>query len=179
MALDVFIGEMVGWSWGEDRYGRVGPKFRLKTNSAGLTTEDTGGTEGWESTNRRESSDEVSFLSEKGVLAPRAESLGAGGSALKLTEVGHRAGQNRESWEAMRRALRVRHYALRTEESYLHWAGRFLNWLEGADVALEESGEGQVRAFLEELAVGRGVAAATQNQAFSVKGVRHKLLIFE
>ena len=45
MALDVFIGEMVGWSWGEDRYGRVGPKFRLKTNSAGLTTEDTGGTE--------------------------------------------------------------------------------------------------------------------------------------
>ena len=26
------------------RDGRVGPKFRLKTNSAGLTTEDTGGT---------------------------------------------------------------------------------------------------------------------------------------
>jgi hypothetical protein len=38
MALDVFIGEIVGWSWGEDRYGRVGPKFRLKANSAGLTT---------------------------------------------------------------------------------------------------------------------------------------------
>lgn len=48
MALDVFIGEKVEWSWGEDRYGRLGPKFRLKTNSAGLTTEDTGGTErGW------------------------------------------------------------------------------------------------------------------------------------
>jgi hypothetical protein len=45
MALDVFIREMVGWSWGEDRYGRVGPKFRLKATSAGLTTEDTGGTE--------------------------------------------------------------------------------------------------------------------------------------
>jgi hypothetical protein len=43
MALDVFLSEIVGWSWGEDRYGRVGPKFRLKTNSAGLTTEDTGG----------------------------------------------------------------------------------------------------------------------------------------
>jgi hypothetical protein len=36
MALDVFIGEMVGWSRGEDQYGRVGPKFRLKTNSAEL-----------------------------------------------------------------------------------------------------------------------------------------------
>jgi hypothetical protein len=43
MALDVFLSEIVGWSWGEDRYGRLGPKFRLKTNSAGLTTEDTGG----------------------------------------------------------------------------------------------------------------------------------------
>jgi hypothetical protein len=41
MALDVFIGEMVGWSWGEDRYGRVGPKFRLKATSAGLTTKNT------------------------------------------------------------------------------------------------------------------------------------------
>jgi hypothetical protein len=38
MALDVFIGEMVGWSRGEDQYGRVGPKFRLKTNSAELIT---------------------------------------------------------------------------------------------------------------------------------------------
>ena len=38
MALDVFMAEMVGWSWGEDRYGRMGPKFRLKANSAGLTT---------------------------------------------------------------------------------------------------------------------------------------------
>jgi len=45
MALDIFLSEMEGWAWGEDRYGRVGPKFRLKTNSAGLTTEDTGGTE--------------------------------------------------------------------------------------------------------------------------------------
>lgn len=35
MVLDVFIGEMVGWSWGEDRDGRVGPKFRLKANSGG------------------------------------------------------------------------------------------------------------------------------------------------
>jgi hypothetical protein len=76
MALDVFIREMVGWSWGEDRYGRVGPKFRLKTNSAGLTTEDTGDTEGLVSTKQ-----EV-ILNEGKVI-----------------------GQNRESWEAMRRAL--------------------------------------------------------------------------
>jgi hypothetical protein len=85
MALDVFIGEMVGWSWGEDQYGRVGPKFRLKANSAGLTTEDRGDTEGLVSTKQ-----EV-ILNEGKVI-----------------------GQNRESWEAMRRALRVWHYAFRT-----------------------------------------------------------------
>jgi integron integrase len=138
MALDVFIGEMVGWSWGEDRYGRVGPKFRLKANSTGLTTEDTGDTEGLVSTKQ-----EV-ILNEGKVV-----------------------GQNRESWEAMRRALRVRHYALRTEESYLHWVARFLDWVERRGGNLDAAGEGEVRGFLEELAVGRGVAAATQNQAFS------------
>ena len=52
MALDVFTGEMVGWSWGEDRYGRVGPKFRLKANSGGWTTEDMESTEGAGSANR-------------------------------------------------------------------------------------------------------------------------------
>ena len=167
MALDVFIGEMVGWSWGEGQYGRVGPKFRLKANSTRLTTEDTGDTEGLLSTNQSESSDEASFLSEKGYSAPCEESVSEGCSALKTTEFGKGNGQNRESWEAMRRALRVRHYALRTEESYLHWVGRFLDWLERGGGDLEVAGEGEVRGFLEELAVGRGVAAATQNQAFS------------
>ena len=37
----------------------------------------------------------------------------------------------------------------------------------GTPAGLGIDGEGEVRAFLEELAVGRGVAAATQNQAFS------------
>jgi len=46
MAMDVFLAEMDHWSWGEDRFGRMGPNFRLKANSTGLTTEDTGGTEG-------------------------------------------------------------------------------------------------------------------------------------
>jgi hypothetical protein len=52
MVLDVFIRDMVGWSWGEDRNGRVGPKFRLKANSGGWTTEDTESTEGAGAANR-------------------------------------------------------------------------------------------------------------------------------
>lgn len=69
--------------------------------------------------------------------------------------------------EAVRRALRVRHYALRTEQAYLHWVRRFLRWCESAGVVAEGAGEEEVRRFLEDLAVGRGVSAATQNQAFS------------
>lgn len=44
MALDVFLEEMDHWSW--DRFGRIGPKFRLKANSAGLSTEGKRAAEG-------------------------------------------------------------------------------------------------------------------------------------
>ena len=169
MALDVFMAEMVGWSWGEDRYGRMGPKFRLKANSAGLTTENT------------EHTEEVLV----GHRVNELDSPGkSDGSRLRLGEptdrrAGHpypgdsmgaaapRVGRNPETLDAMRRALRVRHYALRTEESYVQWVGRFLDWLGRSGGDLELAGEGEVRGFLEELAVVRGVAAATQNQAFS------------
>jgi integron integrase len=66
-----------------------------------------------------------------------------------------------------RGALRVRHYALRTEEAYLHWIKRFLSFALSRDVVLEGLGAAEVRDFLETLAVDRGVSASTQNQAFS------------
>jgi hypothetical protein len=103
MALDVFIGEIVGWSWGEDRYGRVGPKFRLKTNSAGLTTEDTGGTE------RVLANDRV-----HGMESPGESDGSASHPRVSLGVATPRAEWNQAALEAMRRALRVRHYALRT-----------------------------------------------------------------
>ena len=34
MALDIFLSEMEVWAWGEDRYGREGPKFRFKPKTA-------------------------------------------------------------------------------------------------------------------------------------------------
>ena len=99
MALDVFIGEMVGWTWGEDRYGRVGPKFRLKTNSAGLTTEDTGGTE------RVLAKDRV-----HGMESPWKSDGSASHpySGVSLGAAAPRAERNKAALEAMRRALRVR-----------------------------------------------------------------------
>jgi hypothetical protein len=102
---------MVGWSWGEDRYGRVGPKFRLKANSAGLTTEDTGGTE------RVLANDRV-----HGMESPWKSDGSASHPypGVSLGAAAPRAERNQDALEAMRRALRVRHYALRTEESYLN-----------------------------------------------------------
>jgi integron integrase len=69
-------------------------------------------------------------------------------------------------WEdTMRRSLRLRHYGLRTEQTYLQWARRFRARF--ADRPVSGLGEMEVRMFLEELAIERQVSAATQNQAFS------------
>lgn len=60
--------------------------------------------------------------------------------------------------------LRLRHMALATEETYLGWLGRFMDWLPQAAPGL--SSEGKVEGYLTMLAK-RGVAASTQNQAFN------------
>lgn len=67
--------------------------------------------------------------------------------------------------DRMRSEIRTRHYSIRTEESYLDWARRFIlfhNKRHPKDMGAEE-----VRDFLSYLALERNVAAATQNQAKS------------
>lgn len=62
-----------------------------------------------------------------------------------------------------RRELRLRHRALRTEQSYVGWIERFLRFCGTAEPPrLTEAG---IRAFLTQLAVEGNVAASTQNQA--------------
>jgi integron integrase len=63
------------------------------------------------------------------------------------------------------RAIRARHYSYRTEETYAHWARRFLVQYGGKD--LRRLGAGEVNTFLSHLAVKGGVSASTQNQALS------------
>ena len=75
-------------------------------------------------------------------------------------------GRDESDWEdRMRRLLRVKHYGVRTEETYLGWARRFRDAFAGR--AMAQLGEMEVRRFLEDLAIVRQVAASTQNQAFS------------
>jgi integron integrase len=70
-----------------------------------------------------------------------------------------------ELMERLRKSLRLNHYALRTEESYLEVTRRFLLFV--GPVREVDLGEGEVRRFLEYLAMERQVAASSQNQAFS------------
>jgi hypothetical protein len=65
----------------------------------------------------------------------------------------------------LRRALRLRHYSQRTEQAYVSWVKRFVRF--GGMRHPRELGAAEVGAFLTSLAVDRGLAAATQNQAAS------------
>ena len=65
----------------------------------------------------------------------------------------------------MRKLLRVRHYAYRTEQTYMDWVGRYFRYVSGQQLNWRETGS--LRSFLSYLALQRKVAASTQNQAFS------------
>jgi integron integrase len=67
--------------------------------------------------------------------------------------------------DRLRAELRVRHYSLRTEEAYLGWVQRYLEFIRAA--GHDSPGWPMARAFLEYLALERDVAASTQNQALS------------
>ncbi len=67
--------------------------------------------------------------------------------------------------EQVRRALRVRHYSIRTEQTYVHWIKRYIHFHDVRHPA--EMGEREVAEFLTHLAVEANVAASTQNQALN------------
>ena len=67
--------------------------------------------------------------------------------------------------DQVRNTLRVRHYAFRTEKTYLNWIKRFILFHDKRHP--KEMAEPEVEAFLTHLAVDEKVTASTQNQAFS------------
>jgi integron integrase len=66
-------------------------------------------------------------------------------------------------FDVLREAIRIRHYSLRTEDTYVDWVRRFI--LFHGKRHPRELGAPEVQAFLSHLAVERQVAASTQNQA--------------
>lgn len=75
------------------------------------------------------------------------------------------AGREPKLLEQMRNKLRAGHYSIRTEQSYLDWARRYILFHRKRHP--REMGAAEVEAFLTHLAVDRSVAASTQNQALA------------
>jgi integron integrase len=67
--------------------------------------------------------------------------------------------------EQVREAIRVRHYSLRTEQTYVGWIKRFILF-HGKRHPRDMGGQ-EVQQFLSHLAVAGHVAASTQSQALS------------
>ena len=67
--------------------------------------------------------------------------------------------------EVVRETIRIKHYSLRTEKSYIRWIRRFVQFHQKRHP--REMGRSEIEAFLSHLAVQEQVAASTQNQALS------------
>jgi integron integrase len=67
--------------------------------------------------------------------------------------------------DELRQVMRARHYSYRTEESYAHWARRYI--LFHGKRHPKDMGAGEINTFLSHLAVEGQVSAATQNQALA------------
>lgn len=70
-----------------------------------------------------------------------------------------------EVLELVQTKIRLRHFALSTEQAYCHWAGRYYDFC--LHLPKTWSSERKTEAFLTDLALKQGVAARTQNQALS------------
>src|SRR5580658_1656320 len=71
--------------------------------------------------------------------------------------------EGRGLFEVVREKIRTRHLALRTEQAYLQWVRRYVNFHGRRHP--RDMGAPEVEAFLTHLAVDAKVGAATQNQA--------------
>lgn len=75
----------------------------------------------------------------------------------------------------VREAIRVRHFSIRTEKSYIDWIKRFIYFHNKRHPS--EMGDVEVSAFLTHLAVNRNVAPATQNQALNALNFLYKAVL--
>ena len=79
----------------------------------------------------------------------------------------------------MHDALRLRHYAYRTERTYIDWIRKFYRYLDDT----HEDSQGLVleskhlKSFLSHLALKRRVSASTQNQAFNALSFLYKHIL--
>ncbi len=76
-------------------------------------------------------------------------------------------------YDTVRNALRTRHYAYRTEKTYLHWIRQYVRYLK--PVHPRDAGAEGMRSFITHLAVDCSVSFGTQNQAIAALLFLYKL----
>lgn len=86
------------------------------------------------------------------------------------------AGNAPKLLERVSEKLRLGHYSLRTEKSYIAWIKRFI--LFNGKRHPKMMGKPEIEAFLTHLAVDRHVAAATQNQALNAILFLYRQVLF-
>ena len=67
--------------------------------------------------------------------------------------------------DQVRSVIRLKHYSIRTEKTYVSWIKRFIIFHNKRHPA--DMGRAEIEIFLTDLAVNKKVSASTQNQAFS------------
>lgn len=67
--------------------------------------------------------------------------------------------------DQVRDAIRLKHYAYRTEETYVQWIRRYILFHHKRHP--KEMGNAEIEAFLTHLAIEGQVSASTQNQVLS------------
>lgn len=77
--------------------------------------------------------------------------------------------------DQMRAVIRVKHYSIRTEKTYLDWVRRYIRWSGMRHPA--DMGAAEIEAFLSMLANQRDVAGSTQNQALAALLFLYKQVI--
>lgn len=76
-------------------------------------------------------------------------------------------------FDTVREALRTKHYAYKTEKTYLHWIRKYAYWL--LPMHPREAGVDGIKRFVTWLAVDQQVSAQTQNQALAALQFLYKL----
>lgn len=86
-------------------------------------------------------------------------------AAIGCLKMGKPASHRPKLLDQVRERIRLKHYSIRTEKTYLAWIRRFILFHDKRHP--RDLGKSEVEAFLTHLAVERHVAASTQNQALN------------
>jgi hypothetical protein len=102
----------------------------------------------------------------QGVPQARQNWIGAGGGSAKSRDLVI-PNPKLKLMDQVREVLRVKHYAVRTEQAYCEWIRRYVKFHRMRSREELFPGTDRVELLLSDLAVNGQVAASTQNQAFN------------